>query len=801
MRAILPGLVLGFSILLFVSVEHVLGFSASAAAGPPFFARRITGPVPTSPTRRVSTAVFGAGPAVSRSDGNFSSLLPLWSMLVAADVCQPRLSGGSSWPIPVDPCDATFDPGCVGGRSLPFTRAVRDDFGNPLLDVSPDLDLGFIYGSTAARTLELRALHGGRLRTWPAANGSAIEGGDLPPPAGPAASTRFAFGADVVNAHPGTAALAALLIREHNRYAAALNEERPGLGDDALFDAARAFTTAVYQRVTFTEWLPALVGEARAAALFSSSGATAAPGVSAEFCSAMNFSLALLPGVVPLRLAETEDPSSAVTVLRDSLFDGSLLLDGGLAALLYGAARWSMRSPGGATAVPDIRSAGGDWVSHALQRARDLGVADYDTVRSALGVPAQRLSVSEQALAAAYGAGASGPGRLIDLLVGGLGEERPATDTVVLGPTLAALVSQQFAAFALSPSFLFNPVSALFGVTTEADTLAAVALRNTDVRAFPSSAFIPGSPLAGEVPQPFPLEGLPAPLEGQQAALLTDWFSLGWKVSADKTKITFTCVASLDGFVGVGFRARGGGGMDTADLVIGRIPPGSPAGAPGEVLDYHGTPGVVEPSPDAHNDLEDTSFTCRAGSCTLGFTRRLVTGDPEDMDLSIAEPTSILYAVGPHSLRGGHLRGNRGSYQLLLGPLADQPAKGRTWSLAIWIHVIGMIACWVMLAPWAIISAKYLKVYTPLALSMHKFAMGVCLGAMTPLLIVAFVSSFTSRSETGRTPMQMAHFVLSWIFFILFVAQFLLGNLLNSQRNSATYARKYYFFLFFFSLT
>jgi peroxidase len=50
------------------------------------------------------------------------------------------------------------------------------------------------------------------------------------------------------------------MIAEHNRRAAELLAASPALDDEALYQRARAWTIGILQRVTYNEYLPALLG-------------------------------------------------------------------------------------------------------------------------------------------------------------------------------------------------------------------------------------------------------------------------------------------------------------------------------------------------------------------------------------------------------------------------------------------------------------------------------------------------------------------------------------------------------------
>ena len=76
-----------------------------------------------------------------------------------------------------------------------------------------------------------------------------------------------------------------LFVREHNYWVAKLHAEQPSLTGNQLYEMARAITTAEYQNIIYSAYLPSLLGSAAPGA-YTGYDPKANPSIMEEFSTA-----------------------------------------------------------------------------------------------------------------------------------------------------------------------------------------------------------------------------------------------------------------------------------------------------------------------------------------------------------------------------------------------------------------------------------------------------------------------------------------------------------------------------------
>jgi hypothetical protein len=267
-------------------------------------------------------------------------------------------------------------------------------------DISSFIDGGVVYGSSVSRAYELRLLDGtGRLKRSTADNSE-----DLLPynvnglpnaqdnPMAPASD--FFISGDVrANENVFLTSMHTLFNREHNRLCDEIVANQPGLlgQDELIYQRARKKVSALLQHITYSEYLPCLLG---------TSGLPPYPGYNPSVDAAIfnEFSAAVYRlGHSMLSSSLKVDSSGTTIQLRTAFFNPAYVQQNGIDDLIYGGTDQLMERIDGRI-VDDVRSflfgpptATNllDLASINIQRGRDHGLPDYNSVRVAFGLAAK----------------------------------------------------------------------------------------------------------------------------------------------------------------------------------------------------------------------------------------------------------------------------------------------------------------------------------------------------------------------------------------------------------------------------
>jgi hypothetical protein len=473
---------------------------------------------------------------------DLSDFAYVWGQFIDHDMGLTLDNTSESLPIAVPAGDP------IGPGPLPFTRSNFDpntgtSARNPRQQVNSNtafLDLSNVYGSDAATADALRSHVGGRLKTGPGdllpylsadyftpeqlaaineAEGGMQNFGGLPN------SSLFAAGDIRANENIELTAIQTLFMRNHNRIAAELQKEHPQWSDEQLYQEARKLNIATEEIITYTEFLPALLGPSALPA-YTGYKADVNPAIATEFSTiGFRFGHSLLSGTVGRQTNDGLDvvdvnPNGAGVDLAQDFFDPNLIsatpstdpITGHTSTSIGAILKADADNTANANDLLMIRQvrnllfgngAGGeDLIARDIQRARDHGIGTYNDVRAAYALPrvtsfAQITSdvTVQQKLEQTYGSVDQ-----IDPFEGIEAEDHVRGGDV--GPTLKAILVDQFTRlrdgdrfFYLNERFTRDELNIL----RQGNTLTKVIEANTDITNLQTDIFFFRASIGGTV--------------------------------------------------------------------------------------------------------------------------------------------------------------------------------------------------------------------------------------------------------------------------------------------------------------
>ncbi|MCI0456499.1 MAG: peroxidase [Gemmataceae bacterium] len=493
-------------------------------------------------------------------------------------------SPAEAFNIPVPQGDPYFDPSGTGTRVIGMNRsaydpATRRSSGNPRQQVNivtAWLDGSGVYGSDSVRAAALRTFVGGRLKTSEGDllpfNTLGLENQNrspLPP------EQLFLAGDIRVNENIELTAIQTLFLREHNRVAGRIAAANPHLRDEQIYQRARQWVGAEIQVIAYNEFLPALLGPG-ALRPYSGYKPWVNPGIANEFAHAgFRVGHTFLGDDVEFLDNEGAEIREEVP-LSAAFFNPALVQQTGIDPILKYLSADKARE-GDLVLVNSVRNflfgppgAGGfDLAALDIQRARDHGLADYNSARAAYGLPRVRSFAQitgDRALQAAL-RDLYGSVNNIDLFVGGLAESHAPGASV--GPLFQRIIADQFTRLRDGDRFWYQRLfSGRELAELERTTLADVIRRHTTITNIQDDAFFFRVTISGRVFLDRDGDGRrergEPGLGGRLVQLLND-----------EGAVIATALTRLDG----GYRFTGRDGLDSPGLYRVRIVP-----RPGEAL-------------------------------------------------------------------------------------------------------------------------------------------------------------------------------------------------------------------------
>ncbi|ORY46931.1 heme peroxidase [Rhizoclosmatium globosum] len=345
------------------------------------------------PNARLVTNILLGQPDVQDVKGA-SDFLPAWGVVMHLDITFAPKNDSDPFPIPVPKYDPDFDPYGTGNQTIPMGRASYsgvDTIRNSRIITNAltcYIDGSALYGNSIDDMNSIRAYTAGLLKSVQYPTGEfpgRIVGGRM--------DGYFEYSVANVNISPQTLIPYVLLFREHNRRARLLLSRHPTWSDEQLFQRARRWVISIIQRTTIDFYVPTLTGGPLPP--YKGYNPDVNPQIDLFFSQA-----AFIYGHSGLNeyVLRIDDSGNVIPagnmLLREGAFKN--LCDEVIAYGIEPILRGFVLQPENeidTKIVDDVRNnlplnpgTYFDLVSIGIQRGRDLGLPDYNTIRKSFNI-------------------------------------------------------------------------------------------------------------------------------------------------------------------------------------------------------------------------------------------------------------------------------------------------------------------------------------------------------------------------------------------------------------------------------
>jgi ferredoxin-NADP reductase len=558
-----------------------------------------------------------------------------------------------------------------------------------------------------------------------------------------------------------------LWVLEHNRQCDELFSSHPTWDDNRLYHEARKRVIALLQHITYSEYVPALIGKPLTS--YSGYSPSVDSSVAAEFAvAAYRYGHSGINSAYwTVRKDGTPHPSGTI-LLRDSYFNPTYLDTCTIGDIVRGMI-YQPESAIDLAMVDDARlfleGVRLDLAAIDIVRGRDFGVPTYASARWGLGLGRPRSfnditsdTRAAQLLSSVYSMDID----KVDLWVGGLAEQ--SLPNGLVGPTFAAIIQQQFENTRDGDRFWYENtdnigsdgspyISSALLAEVRKTKYSDIIKRNLGPEGIPPSVFrvpkgvslavgaggetsIPGGAASPTAQPPLPS---PQPADTSTAASNASTTSNSSAASSIRSatagpiKISWLPPTQSENaitltleFDGTGWFSMGiGSGMADADIWMMRHTNGL-----GEIVDTSSS-GYVMPSQDGSQDLTLIESKEEGGKTTITFSRALDTGDGDDKVINRgATDTPVIFAWSKTSDAYGFHAQDFTMGQLDLFTSAAEAGDGGFASLegdnsaylqAFGYHGLSMFLVWGVFVPSAIFTVRFGKT-ARMWLAYHRWA-------------------------------------------------------------------------------
>jgi hypothetical protein len=457
--------------------------------------------------RAISNIVISQNQDIPSPRG-LSSLTFTWGQFIDHDI-DLTPEGGEYEPIMLPANEPLFTSPIPFLRSEPAAGTGINSNRQQMNIITSWLDGSQVYGSEQSRSDWLRTFSHGKLKTSPGnllpyntvdGTASGLLDPSAPSMAGDGGGSVVVFVAGDLRANeqPGLTALHTLFVREHNRICDKL-VSKGKINDEENYQKARKLVGAYIQNITYRRFLPSLGIDV---SNYNGYDPSVRPDISNIFASAAyRMGHTMVTDEIPLIGTNCNLVGSGSIQLLDGFFNPSVIANNGITPILHGLAIQTQQKVD-AKIVDNLRnflfpsnggpSFGLDLASLNIQRGRDHGLPDYNTVRTHYtNQPANDFdditsdSEMQDALELAYGDVDD-----IDLWVGLLAEDQVSNSSVgyllniLLGKQFSQLRDSDYYYWENDPAFSNSDKNKIYKTT-----LRKIIRRNTSINKLQNNVF------------------------------------------------------------------------------------------------------------------------------------------------------------------------------------------------------------------------------------------------------------------------------------------------------------------------
>jgi len=382
--------------------------------------------------RQISNVVSSGPHADDANPQGLSAMMYVWGQFLDHDMDLTPQDNTNHIDITIPAGDPTKPEGSV----ISLTRFMLQD-GTAKNTVSGWIDGSQVYGSDTNTANSLR-LPDGHLATSSGNNSPIVNG-------------HFVAGDVRVAENPDLTSITTLFVREHNRLVDQLHRDNPSWTGDQLYNMGRAIVGAEIENITYTEFLPHLLGMT-AIPVYTGYDPSVDARITEEFSTTtFRFGHSIISGVEEKVGPDGKEISSQK--LSDAFNDtpADVESDGGVESLLRGITR-DLSVTNDVFVINDLRNLLADspvftdLFAVDIQRERDLNISNLNQARIALGLKPygsfSDLTTDPNVLnnlIKSYNSIND-----VDLFIGGLAE--PHIQGAIVGETFRTMLTNQFIA-------------------------------------------------------------------------------------------------------------------------------------------------------------------------------------------------------------------------------------------------------------------------------------------------------------------------------------------------------------------